>query len=126
MLRLRSSTLSLRGSTCIIRQSIFEKIDNHGPKDACRDFRCAQDKSSFEKFLLAFAAPFCIDVNFFLSHRQQNDHCADGGCGCKPGDCLFSKRSPELPGKIQFILQTAQVARYTRTSTADLTNQPDS
>src|SRR6266481_9376955 len=115
MLRLKPSTFSLRGSTCIIRQSIFEKIDNHGPKHACRDFRCPQDKSSFEKFLLALAGLFCIDVDFFLSHWQQDDQGADGGCGCKPGNCLFSKRSPELPGKIQFIMQTAQVARYTLT-----------
>src|SRR5439155_6097161 len=112
-LRLRPSTFLLTGPTSIICQSIFEKIDNHRSKQACRDFRCTEDESSFEKFLLAFPAPFCIDIDLFLSHRQQDNQSADGGSGCNPENCLFSKRSPKFSRKIQFIAQTAQIARHT-------------
>ena len=122
-LRLRPSTFLLTGPTSIICQSIFEKIDNHRSKQACRDFRCTEDESSFEKFSLAFPAPFGSDVDLFLSHRQQDNQCADGGGGCNPGNCLFSKRSSELSRKIQFILQTTQITCDTLTRMGNLCRQ---
>ena len=74
-----------------IRQSIFDKIDNYRPKQACCDFQRAQSKSSLDKLALGSAAAFFIDVNFFLSQWQKNDKRANSRRRCKPSHRLLLK-----------------------------------
>jgi hypothetical protein len=101
--------------TANAEQPTFDKLDNNGSNQARCDFQGTQGKSGFKKLLRGFAPPRGVDVNLLLPDREEDDEGANGRCCRDPGTCLFSKRSPNFPGKIQFIMQSAQIARDTFT-----------
>ena len=102
-------------SSGITSEPGLDKVDNYRPQQARRDLQRAQGKSSFDKFVPGFAVGFRVDINFLLPHRQKNEKCANGRRRREPGHGLFSKRSPDFSRKIQFVVQSAQIARDTLT-----------